>query len=231
MSAITSQMSLSEILIEVIIRIPAVILAICCHESAHAWVAYKCGDPTAKMMGRISMNPARHFDLLGMLSMLLVGFGWAKPVGINPMNFRKMKRDTVLVSLAGPVSNLIMAAAAMLLYFIVGIVPSFFTLGDIGYKILGIAMQMIYMIGLLNVSLMVFNLIPIPPLDGSKVLTSFLPVKWYNFVLTYERYGFIILFVLLMTGLLDMPITIVMKFVLNLLYNGYYQLFSMIGLL
>lgn len=231
LSVLNSGMSFSQILVEIIIRIPAVILAISFHESAHAWMAYKCGDLTAKMMGRISMNPARHFDLLGMLSMLLVGFGWAKPVNINPRNFKKFRRDTALVALAGPVSNFIMAAAAMLVYFIIGVTVSFFTLGDVAYQIVEIAMRMIYMVGLLNVSLMVFNLVPVPPLDGSKVLFSFLPAKSFNFVLTYERYGFLILFILLMTGILDIPLSMVMNFVLNLLYDGYYWLFSIVGLL
>lgn len=231
LSAIGSDMSITQIIIELIMRLPAVILAISFHEAAHGYIAYKCGDPTAKMMGRITMNPGAHFDLLGTVSMLFVGFGWAKPVGINPNNFKNARRDTALVALAGPVSNLIMAVFAMLIYFVVGIVADMFVLSDSAFKIIKIAMEMIQLIALMNVSLMMFNLLPIPPLDGSKVLFSFLPLKAYNFILTYERYGFLILFIVLMTGIIDVPLMRAMNWILSLLYKGCYALFSLIGLL
>ncbi|MCD5404897.1 MAG: site-2 protease family protein [Desulfotomaculum sp.] len=174
---------------EVATLIPAVVIALTFHEYAHAVVAYKLGDPTAKYSGRLTLNPIPHVDPIGMLMLFFVGFGWAKPVPVNPYNFNKPKRDMVLVSLAGPLSNVILAIAFALLF---GVFYAFGSqvLVDVVYKIIWI-----------NVVLAVFNMLPIPPLDGSKILAGILPgdSAWLNYL---EQYGFIILIILALTGIL-----------------------------
>lgn len=200
-------MDFRQILIMLLIRIPAVFIAITFHEVAHGWVANRCGDPTARMMGRLSLNPAKHFDLVGTLSMLLLGFGWAKPVPFNPGNFKNVKAGTVLVALAGPFMNLILAFVSFVLYAALQI---WMILGGIENQFLDILSQMIFAIYTLDLGLMVFNLFPIPPLDGSKVLFALLPGKAYRFVLTYEKYGMIILVILIVTGVLTVPMNVIL---------------------
>lgn len=224
-------MSIQSILLAIIIEIPAVLLAISGHEAAHGWMAYKRGDPTAKMMGRITLNPIKHFDLIGTLSMLLVGFGWAKPVPFNPRNLKNFRLDTALIALAGPVSNFIMAAIALFVYFAFHAVLGFFPVSGAAEQIVAILLDMIWAVCYLNISLGVFNLIPIPPLDGSKVLFSFLPTRAFNFILNFERYGFLILFIVLFTGVLDTPINMLMNWVYQLLANVVIWPFTMLGLL
>lgn len=238
-SLFASGMDIRQIFIEIIIRLPAAILAICFHESAHAYVAYKCGDPTAKIMGRVSMNPRVHFDPLGIISMLAVGFGWARPVPINPNNFRHFRRDTALTALAGPVSNFILALISLFIYFVIYIsasynnvgYSSYFNTSDTFIRVISIVLRMVLAVATMNLSLMLFNLIPIPPLDGSKVLFAFLPTKAYDFILRYERYGFLILFALLMSGIIDKPLGIAFDSVFSLMIQLFYWFFGLFGLL
>lgn len=172
------------------------------HEYAHAMVASKLGDPTPKNMGRTRLNPIAHIDWVGALLILLFGFGYAKPVQVNIYNFRKPKRDMALVALAGPVSNIIMA---FVFYAIGSLVftlsPSLFET-TIGYYVILFFNYIIQ----INISLAVFNLIPIPPLDGSRLLSALLSDRNYYKIMQYERYFSLVLLLLIVTGALDYPI-------------------------
>ena len=176
-----------------IVQIPIVILAITIHEFSHAFVAYKLGDDTAKRVGRLSLNPIKHLDILGAIMLLVVRIGWAKPVPINPYNFNNMKIGTALTAAAGPASNFIIAILAAIL-FNTGVqvfqsVPVYFSYS---FQILLLALRFAVMI---NIALGLFNLIPIPPLDGSKIIGGFMPddmfFKWSSF----ERKGAIFLMI------------------------------------
>ena len=185
-------------------RVPVLLLSFMAHELSHAFVAYRYGDMTAKNAGRISFNPLRHIDPVGAIMLIVVGFGWAKPVPINPNNFRNRKAGIAFTSLAGPLSNIVIA---LIFYCARGVFmykarpAAFIPFTDTQTVILNIMVQFI----IVNVSLAAFNLIPIPPLDGSKVLFSFLPEHiLYNYVYKYERYGMIILVALSFTRVLNM---------------------------
>lgn len=178
--------------INVLIRVAVVLLAISVHELSHGFAAFKMGDPTAKYDGRLSLNPLRHIDPIGALCMFLFGFGWAKPVMINPNYFKNLKRGTVVTALAGPLSNFVMAFLGMLL--MVHVLPLFPNMYFYTFLLCFIS---------INVGLGVFNLIPIPPLDGSKIFLSLLPRKIYYEIMRYEQYGFLVLVVALYLGVLD----------------------------
>ena len=189
----------------------AAIIAICVHESSHALSALWLGDDTAKRMGRISLNPLRHLDVVGFLMMVVAHFGWAKPVPVNPYRMTKVKNPKVgmaLTAAAGPVSNILLALLFCLLMQVCGIgfYEKYWT-GELGRNSLQYYLFLFFAICfLLNAGLAVFNLIPISPLDGSKILAIFLPNKAHEWLMRWERYGFIILAVLLFTGLLDGPL-------------------------
>lgn len=175
--------------------IPAALIAIIFHELSHGFVAYLFGDRTAKERGRLSLNPLRHIDVLGLLSMIVFGFGWAKPVPVNPYYFKNKKLGMVLVSIAGPLSNMIMAFISLL---VARLVLTFFVPSTTFWIYAEMLIcEFLYCFAVLNIGLAVFNLIPIPPLDGSKILFSVLPRSAYGFLLQYERYGMIVLIVLI----------------------------------
>ena len=175
--------------------IPALI-CITFHELSHGFVAYKLGDPTAKDMGRLTLNPIKHIDIFGLIMMAVFGFGWAKPVPVNMMRFKKPKRYMAITALAGPVSNIVLSCFVL---FIFGMVTK-----PLGGSAAGrIVLDMIYRTAYLSVALAIFNFIPIPPLDGSKVLFSLIPDDMYFKLMRYERYGMIILIVVLSTNVFD----------------------------
>ena len=171
------------------------------HEYAHALIATKLGDDTPRSMGRLTIDPKAHIDPIGALMIFLFGFGYAKPVQIRMRNFKKPKRDMALCALAGPVSNLLQA---LVFYFIYSACVFFASKsgGDV-VKYLGV---FFYFAGTININLAVFNLLPIPPLDGSRLLTALLPSKYYFKLMQYERYIQIALFALLFTGVLTTPL-------------------------
>jgi len=182
--------------IMVMLALPGMLAGLTFHEFAHAWMANKLGDPTAKMMGRLTLNPLRHLNLIGTLAIVLLGFGWAKPVPINPDNFRDRRKGILLVSIAGPGANLVLALLFAALFRLVGLI-SLQTSSVIAYiqGILGLAV-------FYNFILAFFNIIPIPPLDGSQILFSLIPLRNVKVVFWLQRYGFIILLVLIFTRVL-----------------------------
>ncbi|MBQ3161685.1 MAG: site-2 protease family protein [Oscillospiraceae bacterium] len=194
---------ITEILIHGII----LLIAFPIHECAHALVAKWLGDDTAEKQGRITLNPLKHLDLFGTVLMLFAGFGWAKPVPINPNNFKKRKLGMALSSLAGPVSNLILAYIAMILSKILLYTETSEELSIILINAM-----------LINVGLAVFNLIPVPPLDGSRILLLILPEKLYFKVMKYENIIFIILFAIIWFGLLDTPLAYLQVKALEIMY-------------
>ena len=196
-----------------IVRALAALTAIPFHEAGHALASWLLGDPTAKREGRLSLNPFRHFDLFGTLCMVFVGVGWAKPVTTNPRYFKKPKLGMALTALAGPVANMILAYAAMVLlkifyYWAPNTQAAYFAALYLNY--------LVYM----NIGLAVFNLIPIPPLDGSRVLLVFLPRRIYFGIMKYEKVIMVILLAAVWYGLLDTPLYAAESAVWDLLSAG-----------
>lgn len=173
--------------------IPAALLAIIFHEISHGYVAYLLGDRTAKNSGRLTLNPIQHMDVLGLLCMILFGFGWAKPVPVNPYFFKNRKLGMALVSIAGPISNLLMAVLSMSVILAISLLE---IENQMLIHALNVVLEFFLVFAILNIGLAVFNLIPIPPLDGSKILFSLLPRRAYGFILKYERWGMLLLLVL-----------------------------------
>lgn len=198
--------------------------AITVHECAHGFVAYKLGDPTAKYSGRLTLNPIAHLDIWGALCMLLCGFGWAKPVPINPMYFRDRKRDSAICALAGPVSNVLFALIGVLL---AALFDSFVMFRHYNFMT-GFVSQFFRQLISVNIGFAVFNLIPFPPLDGSKVLGAFLPDEKYNKLLMYERLGFPILMILSFTGVIGRILYLFINpliSLMNMIYRGLITIF------
>lgn len=195
---------------ETLIVVAASLLCITFHERSHGFVAWKLGDPTAKSQGRLSLNPLKHIDIFGLIMMAAFKFGWAKPVPVDMRYFKNPKTGMAITALAGPISNIILAWAALVIRAVVIFFAYGTTVGQI-------AITFLEYTAILSVGLAVFNVIPIPPLDGSKVLFSLLPDNKYYKLMRYERYGMIILMVVLYLGLIDTPLYTARTAVLDLL--------------
>lgn len=194
-------------LMRAITSLPAIIIAMVIHEWAHARTAYALGDPTPRMMGRLTLNPAAHVDLIGLLMLFIVHFGWAKPVQINPYNFSNPRRDDILVSLAGPFSNFVIA-------FVTLMVMIFLTKIDFE---MSEGMQLVLSsIMIININFGIFNLIPIPPLDGYHVLKQVLPYELSQKLEILEQYSFLILIIILMTPAVTWIFVPMQRFILGI---------------
>lgn len=213
-----------DLIVNLLARVFIIFCVLPFHEFAHAFVAQKFGDDTARLSGRLTLNPLAHVDPFGALMIIIAGFGYAKPVPVNVGRFKrgKRKQQMALVALAGPVSNIIMAFISMMIF--VGI-----------HRITNFSSEMAYYLYLfffyacsVNISLAVFNLIPIPPLDGSRILNAVLPDKYYYKLMQYERYIIMLIFVLIFTNVLDGPISIASSLIfnaLNAVVEGIYNIF------
>lgn len=181
--------NLGDLFNQVLMRIIPALLCITIHELAHGFTAYKLGDRTAKDMGRLTLNPIKHIDPVGLLMMVVMRFGWAKPVPVDMRNFKHPKRYMAITAFAGPASNIILAAIVMMVFGLVLMPLTGLAAGPVIIEIL-------YNTVFISIALAVFNMLPLPPLDGSKVLFSLLPDRIYDQVLRYERFGMIALLVI-----------------------------------
>lgn len=212
-------MSILEIIAFTLAYLLALVVSFSMHEFSHAFVAYKAGDPTAKSLGRVSLNPFNHIDPLGMLCFLFIGFGWAKPVQINPLRFKHYKRDMAFVSLAGIFVNLVLAFVFSGIYF--------FAFSAIAFSSNTFMVFLTYFLSLMiqiNLALFIFNLLPIYPLDGFNFLSVFLKPD-NAFVQFMKRYGSIILLIFIVTPLFDYIYSFVTNGVMNLFF-GFWGLFT-----
>lgn len=193
---------------QLFINLAAIAFVVFCtlpvHEYAHAWMAVKLGDDTPRLAGRLTLRPMAHIDFFGALMILLVGFGYAKPVQVNMHNLKNGRKSFALVALAGPVSNLIMALIFTLLRTVIYVLAVNIEMPVAVYMVLG---SFFNFAASINISLAVFNLLPIPPLDGSRIVNLILPAKYYYTIMKYERYIMIGMFVLLWTGILSTPLS------------------------
>jgi|Deesub1362B_J571_1020462.scaffolds.fasta_scaffold00010_154 Zn-dependent protease len=205
-----------DTLLLIVLLTPPMLLAVTLHELAHGFVAYRLGDPTAKMAGRLTLNPIKHLDPIGTLVFVFTRMiGWAKPVPVNPLNMRDPKRDMIWVSLAGPAANILLAIVSAVFYHILVSLPM--TNPFIVNKIMVPLGMMLRLSVTINIGLAVFNLLPIPPLDGSKIVMGVLPYRQAVAYSRIEPYGFFILIALIFLRVTDFLIFPIIIFLRNLL--------------
>lgn len=214
-------------IISFLLSVPVIILVLSVHEYAHGYVAKKLGDPTAENLGRLTLNPLKHIDLIGFLMFLVIGVGYAKPVPINSRYFKKPRRDMALVGAAGPISNFLMAILFTGIIKILQVIFSFVPVAAVPEwtpAALGYAFQILGLGVFYNLAFMIFNLLPVPPLDGSRILYAFLPSKALLWVQKYERFFFWgILALFFLSSFLNIsPIGIAVDFLMKLLFKLFF---------
>lgn len=202
-----------SILTDMLLAIIPALICITLHELSHGFVAYKLGDNTAKNMGRLTLNPIKHIDIFGLLMMIVFKFGWAKPVPVNMYNFKNPKRDMAITALAGPVSNVLICCVVLFIYGLVYL-PCNAADSEFAKSLL----YTVYITAYLSIALAVFNIIPIPPLDGSKVLFSLMSNERYMKLMRYERYGMLLLLILIMTDVLGNTLQTATEFMFDKLF-------------
>ncbi|MBR2381519.1 MAG: site-2 protease family protein [Clostridia bacterium] len=219
-----------------LLLLPSVLFSLSVHEASHGFVAYKLGDPTARNLGRLTLNPLKHINLFGFISMLLFKVGWANPVPINTRHFKNPRRDMAISAAAGPVSNLCLAVIFTVLLRItllainsisegaLTIIGNYYWIDESLSKnalfiVLSLISVMLYLGISLNINLMFFNLIPLPPLDGSRIAYIFLPTDKYFKIMQYERYIMIAFIVIFATGILDRPLLFLNDGMTDILYS------------
>ena len=203
-------------LLNALLRVAAVLLCLTVHETCHGLAAYALGDPTAKSMHRLSLNPLHHIDWFGLFMMLAAGFGWAKPVPVDPRYFKKPKEGMALTALAGPVSNFLLALLLIFLSKLIYLYAPYTVAMDAVFTFC------LYTAAPLSIGLGLFNLIPIPPLDGSKVVAVLLPNRAYRTLMRYERYGMLLLLALSLLGVFGGFISGVIDWVYGAMFNLIY---------
>ena len=186
----------AEAIIKLALYFVIVLISLSVHELFHGYVAYRCGDATARNLGRLTLNPLSHLDIIGTIMMLLFGFGYAKPVPINPRNFNHYKRDLCFVSFAGPFSNLMLAFFGVIVYLVSIQLIGFTVINSPSYFWIYFLYNFIFA----NISLAIFNMLPIPPLDGSRIISTILPSKLAYYYLKYEQVIMIVVLLLLWQG-------------------------------
>ena len=199
-----------------LISVPGIVVGLSFHEFAHAWVATLCGDRTPEDQGRVTLNPLVHFDIIGLISLLLVGFGWGRPVVVDPRNFKKRRRDSIFVGLAGVVMNFCMA---LLFAFIIRLLCQFCpNLMYAGYDSSALY-EVLFSVVTINISLMLFNLLPIPPLDGFGVICDIFNIRDLKFIFNARRYGMPILILMVAFDIPSRVLTAPFVAIVNLVFN------------
>ncbi|MBQ3064154.1 MAG: site-2 protease family protein [Clostridia bacterium] len=220
---------IATFLVGFLLTLPIVMLSLSLHETAHGYVAWRLGDPTAKSLGRLTLNPIKHLDPLGFLSMALTGFGWANPVPVNSRYFRKPRRDIALVAAAGPVSNLLLAALFLLVlrFLGYGYLATLTPKNELQFNLIYFTVLFLYYGVYMNITLAVFNLLPVPPLDGSRILYRLLPPRLYYKVMQHERVIVLVVLILLILG----PLSALIQMLTRLIMRGLFALVGMKGFL
>ena len=202
-----------SVLTNILLGVLPSLLCITLHELSHGYVAYRLGDTTARDAGRLTLNPLRHIDPMGLVMMVVFHFGWAKPVPVNMYRFKNPKRDMAVTALAGPAMNFLIGIVFLFLYGLL-----YTPLRQIESGAGEWLLEMIYLTAYISLAFMIFNILPISPLDGSKILYSFLPDRYYVLLMRYERYGMLLLLLLVWTNVLGAPLSSVTRWVFGKLF-------------